>query len=415
MDTQDSDPWFERDRTPHTIKLCEFPGLEIKGIRVQMEGTNRIYPGFSQTTQINKDTMDGSVNPIMATRHPNDILPKKDDRSSQTATQTHYQPSPSYEAMFDGHNTVDCKSYESVRCGEGDVNSSNSSNSKSTIYTPSCNSDSENEGVTIIKPFKEPHDTGLSQNAAGNTSQSVSHTETETAEAAMRKWNAEHARIKARSFDTELGAVDYLRILQERPVSLTKEEPTRTNRAGNSKNTPSLQPWDGVFTPLRQDQPAIQPPLPRDSDSTSNLQGHKSNVSPQQEKQILGEALYSKIELLDAELAGKITGMLLESETTQELRDLIEDDNARLARFNEAVRVHEEHVKAQQAINLRKIEKRRTIPMGMWENEIENLEACMGDRDEVVIIITWRNGRKTPHTLKQVYERCPQKVSELSI
>ncbi len=45
------------------------------------------------------------------------------------------------------------------------------------------------------------------------------------------------------------------------------------------------------------------------------------NVPPQQQKQLLGEALFPKIQVLQPELAGKITGMLLEMEN-QELVNL---------------------------------------------------------------------------------------------
>ncbi|CZT04111.1 probable PAB1-mRNA polyadenylate-binding protein [Rhynchosporium agropyri] len=69
-----------------------------------------------------------------------------------------------------------------------------------------------------------------------------------------------------------------------------------------------------------------------------------SAVPPVQQKQLLGEALFPKIQVLQPELAGKITGMLLEMEN-QELVNLIEDDAALRAKVDEALTVYDEYVK----------------------------------------------------------------------
>jgi polyadenylate-binding protein len=47
------------------------------------------------------------------------------------------------------------------------------------------------------------------------------------------------------------------------------------------------------------------------------LQAQLAQVSPAQQKQLLGEALFPKIQVMQPELAGKITGMLLEMENTE--------------------------------------------------------------------------------------------------
>jgi polyadenylate-binding protein len=69
-----------------------------------------------------------------------------------------------------------------------------------------------------------------------------------------------------------------------------------------------------------------------------------SAAPPQQQKQMLGEALYPKIQATQPELAGKITGMLLEMDNT-ELLGLLEDDEALRAKVDEALSVYDEYMK----------------------------------------------------------------------
>lgn len=52
--------------------------------------------------------------------------------------------------------------------------------------------------------------------------------------------------------------------------------------------------------------------MPGDGPGTSMLQQQLAGLSPQQQKQILGEALFPKIQAIKPDLAGKVTGMLLE-------------------------------------------------------------------------------------------------------
>jgi len=63
-----------------------------------------------------------------------------------------------------------------------------------------------------------------------------------------------------------------------------------------------------------------------------------------QQKQMLGEALYPRIQKLHPELAGKITGMLLEMEN-MELLTLIDDDAALQQKVTEALSVYDDYVK----------------------------------------------------------------------
>lgn len=67
-----------------------------------------------------------------------------------------------------------------------------------------------------------------------------------------------------------------------------------------------------------------------------------ANAKPQEQKQILGERLYPMIERMHSNLAGKITGMLLEIENS-ELLHMIEDNEALKAKVEEAVAVLQVH------------------------------------------------------------------------
>ncbi|KAF1350662.1 hypothetical protein BDV97DRAFT_376373 [Delphinella strobiligena] len=64
---------------------------------------------------------------------------------------------------------------------------------------------------------------------------------------------------------------------------------------------------------------------------------------PAQQKQMLGEALYPKIHEQQPELAGKITGMLLEMDNA-ELLELTNDEAALRNKVDEAMRVYNEYV-----------------------------------------------------------------------
>ncbi|KAF1845281.1 polyadenylate binding protein [Cucurbitaria berberidis CBS 394.84] len=69
-----------------------------------------------------------------------------------------------------------------------------------------------------------------------------------------------------------------------------------------------------------------------------------SSAPPGQQKQMLGEALYPKIHEIQPELAGKITGMLLEMDNS-ELINLTSDEAALRAKVDEAMSVYDEYVK----------------------------------------------------------------------
>lgn len=78
----------------------------------------------------------------------------------------------------------------------------------------------------------------------------------------------------------------------------------------------------------------------------SALQAQISGAPPAQQKQMLGEMIFPKIQAINGELAGKITGMLLEMDNS-ELINLIEDDAALKSKVDEALAVYDEYVKTQ--------------------------------------------------------------------
>jgi polyadenylate-binding protein len=65
-------------------------------------------------------------------------------------------------------------------------------------------------------------------------------------------------------------------------------------------------------------------------------------ASPMEQKQMLGEVIYMQIFSMHPELAGKITGMLLEMDNS-ELLHLLENPDAMSAKVNEAISVLNEY------------------------------------------------------------------------
>ena len=59
------------------------------------------------------------------------------------------------------------------------------------------------------------------------------------------------------------------------------------------------------------------PGMPQGGEAGGLLQTQLATVPPQQQKQLLGEALFPKIQVMQPELAGKITGMLLEMDNSE--------------------------------------------------------------------------------------------------
>ncbi|KAH8847649.1 Protein phosphatase PP2A regulatory subunit B [Pyricularia oryzae] len=94
--------------------------------------------------------------------------------------------------------------------------------------------------------------------------------------------------------------------------------------------------------------PAGAPAGARGAGAPEGLQGQLAAVAdnPGQQKQILGEAIFPKIQAIHPELAGKITGMLLEMDNT-ELVALVENDGALRSKVDEALAVYDDYVRQQ--------------------------------------------------------------------
>ncbi|KAF2020667.1 polyadenylate binding protein [Aaosphaeria arxii CBS 175.79] len=108
-------------------------------------------------------------------------------------------------------------------------------------------------------------------------------------------------------------------------------------RGGNAGGRQGQPPAQGGFPQGR--------PGPPSGPSGAGVDLSVLNAAPApQQKQMLGEALYPKIHELQPELAGKITGMLLEMDNS-ELINLTSDESALRAKVEEAMSVYDEYLK----------------------------------------------------------------------
>ncbi|KAL2885791.1 Polyadenylate-binding protein, cytoplasmic and nuclear [Ceratocystis lukuohia] len=137
--------------------------------------------------------------------------------------------------------------------------------------------------------------------------------------------------------------------MQGMPVNMAASGP------GMAGFPPNARPQGGMGRGMgRGGQPAGNfPPAGRQGPSAgpeggiSPLQAQVSAIPDiAQQKQMLGEMIFPKIQAVQPELAGKITGMLLEMENNELIR-LIEDEVALKAKVDEAMAVYDEYLKAQ--------------------------------------------------------------------
>ncbi|PWW77315.1 Polyadenylate-binding protein/Hyperplastic disc protein [Tuber magnatum] len=117
-------------------------------------------------------------------------------------------------------------------------------------------------------------------------------------------------------------------------MSMGPRGPVQPGRGGPRANLPpQTQPG----------RPPVPPQIPHVSASGIDPALFAASP-PHAQKQLLGESLYPKIQRQHPELAGKITGMLLEMDN-MELLALLDDEQALIAKVDEALSVYDEYVK----------------------------------------------------------------------
>ncbi|KAJ9479983.1 Polyadenylate-binding protein, cytoplasmic and nuclear [Pseudozyma hubeiensis] len=114
----------------------------------------------------------------------------------------------------------------------------------------------------------------------------------------------------------------------------------RPPTGANGAPRPAGQPVPGQPMPRG---PAARPAARPDAGQPGTLTAAAlAKASPEEQKQMLGEAIYPKVAASQPELAGKLTGMILELPVT-ELLHLLEESEALDAKVNEALEVLKEY------------------------------------------------------------------------
>jgi len=140
------------------------------------------------------------------------------------------------------------------------------------------------------------------------------------------------------------------------PPQLPSQVPSKGGRPGgpgrgqvparSNMSVPRVQP----AVPPTQARPAQQRPTGDINQPLTSEMLNSANAS--QQKQMIGERIFPKIQHREPKLAGKITGMLLEMDN-MELLHLLEDESALMAKINEALAVLNSHTATEAEANLK--------------------------------------------------------------
>merc|ERR1712176_661217 len=116
----------------------------------------------------------------------------------------------------------------------------------------------------------------------------------------------------------------------------TGQQPIKFNQQARNAAPP---PPQGSMPPGAQQQ---HPPGPQPQAEAALTASALASATPEMQKNMIGERLYPLIHASQPELAGKITGMLLEMDNS-ELLHLLESPDALNAKISEALQVLEAH------------------------------------------------------------------------